>query len=66
MNWKDIRTGKEVTWGTGDIKAKIVQPDPRTQECLVETLADYNTPCGVTFRKGFRCSMPANELRYIA
>lgn len=68
MNYKDIRTGMKVTWGSGIPRGKVVSVDPhelRGAAIKVELLENILEECGRQFPKGLTASFAADELRSI-
>lgn len=58
--------GKEVTWGTGVIRGKLLSSSTMErcgEQCVqVQLTRDYTTPCGKRVMKGTIVSAPLMEL----
>jgi hypothetical protein len=66
MNYKDIRTGMKVTWGSGIPRGKVVSVDPHElpgAAIKVELLENILNDCGRSFPVGLTTWFPASELR---
>jgi len=66
MNYKDIRTGMSVTWGSGIPRGKVVSVDPRElpgAAIKVELLENILNDCGRSFPAGLTTWFPVSELR---
>jgi len=66
MNYKDIRTGMKVTWGSGIPRGKVVSVDPHElpgAAIKVELLENILNDCGRSFPVGLTTWFPADELR---
>lgn len=68
MNYKDIRTGMKVTWGSGIPRGTVVTVDPHElpgAAIKVELLENILEECGRPFPAGLTAWFPADELRSV-
>lgn len=65
MNTKDCRPLEMVTWGTGSIRARVVQPPDAGGNVVVVLTEDYRTPCGMTVPQGTHLPAMVSDLRAV-
>lgn len=59
----DFKTGEEVTWGSGDIRAEVLGETDEEGRVLLALTRDYASPCGKVWPSGEKVSVPLEELR---
>jgi len=62
----NIAIGEIVTWGSGAPRAEVVLISQLDGDASLVLSQDLRSPCGRTFLKGMRLTMPITDLRRLA
>lgn len=64
--FKDVRPGTKVTFGTGEIEVVVVSTEAKPGYiCKLELMNDFVDPTGRQFDKGFSFRLPVSVLRVL-